>query len=67
MDIEKAEEKDFEEILLLIKEEFPYVSFDAAKIRERVEKGAFGFSRLLKARNCLALLKLNPLKRKSRE
>ena len=39
MEIKKIGEKDYKEVLGLIKAEFPYVSFDLEKIRKRIETG----------------------------
>lgn len=44
MEIKRVEEKDYPEVISLIKKEFPYVSFDEKKIRERIEShGIFLF------------------------
>jgi len=37
MEIRDVVESDFPEVIALIRKEFPYVSFDEAKVRERIE------------------------------
>jgi len=39
MDIKRIEKSDYDEVIKLIKVEFPYVDFDLAKIGERVKSG----------------------------
>ena len=44
MEIKRVEEKDYTEVISLIKKEFPYVCFDEEKIRKRIESnGIFLF------------------------
>jgi len=38
MEIKEIEEEDFSEVIELIKAEFPYVSFDKQKVKERIKK-----------------------------
>jgi ribosomal-protein-alanine N-acetyltransferase len=40
VEIKRVEESDYEEIISLIKKEFPYVSFDQEKIRKRIESNS---------------------------
>jgi len=44
MEIKRIEERDYPEVISLIKKEFPYISFDEEKIRKRIESnGIFLF------------------------
>lgn len=61
MEIKKAEENDFEEILAMIKEEFPYVSFDSAKIRERVEKRGIRIFKAAEGKELLGFIEIESL------
>ncbi len=58
MKIVDIEEKDILEVLQLIKGEFPYVSFDEAKIRERIEGNKIFLFKAVEKKKLLGFIEL---------
>jgi ribosomal protein S18 acetylase RimI-like enzyme len=58
MRITAVEERDFSEVMTLIRAEFPYVSFDEAKIRKRIASGKIFLFKAVEARKLVGFIEL---------
>jgi len=58
MKITSVEEKDFSEVMALIRAEFPYVSFDEEKIRKRIASGKIFLFKATEAKKLIGFIEL---------
>lgn len=56
MKIKEIEESDYAEVIALIKEEFPYVEFNEAKARERIESSKIFLFKAVEGKNLLGFI-----------
>jgi len=56
--ITAVEESDFSEVMALIKAEFPYVSFDKARIKKRVASGRIFLFKAVEAKKLVGFIEL---------
>ncbi len=61
MDVKEIDEKDYGEIIGLIKSEFPYVEFDEEKIRERIESSKIFLFKAIEGKKILGFVELELL------
>lgn len=58
MEIKKIEENDYKDVIGLIREEFPYISFDIEKIKKRIETGKIFLFKATEKENMLGFIEL---------
>jgi ribosomal-protein-alanine N-acetyltransferase len=64
MKIEKIKEQDFQEIISLIKAEFPYISFNVDKVKERLSTGRIFLFKAAEKQKLLGFIEIELLEGK---
>ena len=61
MNVKEIDERDYSEVIRLIKSEFPYVEFDEEKIRERIESNKIFLFKAVEGKKILGFVELEIL------
>jgi ribosomal protein S18 acetylase RimI-like enzyme len=61
VEIKRVEEKDYAEVISLIKKEFPYISFDEEKIRKRIESNSIFLFKAVEGKDTLGFVEVELL------
>lgn len=62
MDIKEIEERDYPEVLELMRKEFPYVHFDEGKIKERIESSTIFLFKAVEGKKLLGFIEVEIMK-----